>query len=201
MTLTEHLLGSGNVETGVVGLDESLLDLSILNEKNVALAAVVAEDGAAVEAEVEGLGELARGVTEEANAALAGGIEGISPSLGHEWVVDRDDESLTSLLELGVVDEAGNVGAGAGGAEGGRSANDNSLVLDLLGQVDLVTGGVLDQDVQAGDGVALLHERGRGAVEEGCLRANAGDIGCDTAGEHDGFNGINGGIGLIVSKE
>lgn len=55
------------VETGVVGLDESLLDLSILNEKNVALAAVVAEDGAAVEAEVEGLGELARGVTEEAN--------------------------------------------------------------------------------------------------------------------------------------
>lgn len=85
--------------------------------------------------------------------------------------------------------------------EGGRSANDNSLVLDLLGQVDLVTGGVLDQDVQAGDGVALLHERGRGAVEEGCLRANAGDIGCDTAGEHDGFNGINGGIGLIVSKE
>lgn len=55
------------VETGVVGLDESLLDLSILDEKNVALAAVVAEDGAAVEAEVEGLGELAGGVTEEAN--------------------------------------------------------------------------------------------------------------------------------------
>ena len=95
------------VETGVVRLDESLLDLSILDEKNVALAAVVAEDGAAVEAEVERLGELAGGVTEEANllkysistvtiiknahkteerkktyAALAGGIEGISPSLG-----------------------------------------------------------------------------------------------------------------------
>jgi hypothetical protein len=30
-----------------------------------------------------------------------------------------------------------------------------------------------------------LHKRGRGAMEEGCLRANAGDIGCDTAGEHD----------------
>lgn len=55
------------VETGVVRLDESLLDLSILDEKNVALAAVVAEDGAAVEAEVERLGELAGGVTEEAN--------------------------------------------------------------------------------------------------------------------------------------
>lgn len=82
--------------------------------------------------------------------------------------------------------------------EGGGSANDNSLVLDLLGQVDLVTGGVLDQDVQVGDGVALLHERGRGAVEERCLRADAGDVGCNTAGEHDGFSGINGGIGLIV---
>lgn len=55
------------VETGVVRLDESLLDLSILDEKNVALAAVVAEDGAAVEAEIERLGELAGGVTEEAN--------------------------------------------------------------------------------------------------------------------------------------
>lgn len=55
------------VETGVVRLDESLLDLSVLDEKNVALAAVVAEDGTAVEAEVKRRGELAGGVTEEAN--------------------------------------------------------------------------------------------------------------------------------------
>lgn len=72
--------------------------------------------------------------------------------------------------------------------EGSWSANDDSLVLDLLGQIDLVTGGVLDQDVQVRDGVALLHERGRGAVEEGSLRANARDVGCDTAGEHGGIN-------------
>ena len=84
--------------------------------------------------------------------------------------------------------------------EGSWGANDDSLILDLLGQVDLVAGGVLDQDIQVGDGVALLHERGRGAVEEGCLRANAGDVGCDTAGEH-GFNLVNDGIGLIGSKE
>lgn len=93
------------IQTGVVRFDESLLDLSILDEENVALAAVVAEDGAAFEAEVERLGELAGGVTQEADlfrynissvdgtkiqqnkekktyTALAGGIEGISPSLG-----------------------------------------------------------------------------------------------------------------------
>lgn len=29
----------------------------------------------------------------------------------HEGVIDRDDKNLTGLLELGVVDEAGNVGA------------------------------------------------------------------------------------------
>ena len=29
----------------------------------------------------------------------------------HEGVIDRDDKDLTSILELGVVDEAGNVGA------------------------------------------------------------------------------------------
>lgn len=83
--------------------------------------------------------------------------------------------------------------------EGSGSANDDSLALDLLGQIDLVAGGVLDQDVEVGDSVALLHERGRGAVEEGCLRANAGDVGCDTAGEH-GFNLVDR-IGLIGSKE
>lgn len=55
------------METGVVRLDESLLDLSILDEKNVALAAVVAEYGAAVEEEVERLVELAGGVTQEAD--------------------------------------------------------------------------------------------------------------------------------------
>ena len=55
------------VETSVIRLDESLLDLSILNEQDVALAAVVTEDGAAVEAEVERLGELAGWVSQEAN--------------------------------------------------------------------------------------------------------------------------------------
>jgi hypothetical protein len=102
MCLTEK---RHTIQTGVVRLNEGLLDLSILDEENVALAAVIAEDGAALEAEVERLGELAGGVTQEADlfkiqcqlwpgsknnknkvkktyTALAGGIEGISPSLG-----------------------------------------------------------------------------------------------------------------------
>lgn len=55
------------VETGVVGLNESLLDLAIFDKKDVALAAVVTEDSGAIEAEVEGLGELAGGIAQEAN--------------------------------------------------------------------------------------------------------------------------------------
>lgn len=70
--------------------------------------------------------------------------------------------------------------------EGSWGSNDNALVLDLLGQVDLVSGGVLDETVEVGDGVALLHEYGRRTVEEGGLRANAWHVGCDAAGgEHD----------------
>lgn len=68
-------------------------------------------------------------------AALAAGVKGLGPSLGavvfgalacaqmvcnccclHEGVVDGDNKDLASLLELRVVDEAGDVGAGAGGA-------------------------------------------------------------------------------------
>lgn len=72
--------------------------------------------------------------------------------------------------------------------EGSWSSDDNTLVLDLLGQVDFVSGGVLDEAIEVGDGVALLHECGRGAVEEGGLRANAGHVGCEAAGgEHDGY--------------
>jgi hypothetical protein len=52
---------------GVVGLDVGLLDLAILNDQGVALAAVVAEDGGGIEVEVESLGEFAVGVGKEAD--------------------------------------------------------------------------------------------------------------------------------------
>lgn len=68
-------------------------------------------------------------------AALAVRVKGVGPSLSavvfdtlacaqmvcgccclHKGVVDGDDKDLACLLELRVVDEAGDVGAGAGGA-------------------------------------------------------------------------------------
>lgn len=55
------------VESDVVGLDKGLLDLAVLNQKSVALAAVVAEDGGALKGDIESIGELSGGVTEEAN--------------------------------------------------------------------------------------------------------------------------------------
>jgi hypothetical protein len=71
--------------------------------------------------------------------------------------------------------------------EGSGSADDHSLALDLLGEIDLVAGRVLDEDVQVGNGVALLDEVPGGAVEGG--GPDAGDVGCDTASEHDGSIG------------
>jgi hypothetical protein len=44
-----------------------LLDLTVLNDQGVALAAVVAEDGGGIEVEIESLGEFAVGVGKEAD--------------------------------------------------------------------------------------------------------------------------------------
>lgn len=55
------------IEAGVVGLHKGLLDLSILHQEGIPLATVVAEDGGAVEAQVERLGEFAGRVTQEAD--------------------------------------------------------------------------------------------------------------------------------------
>jgi hypothetical protein len=51
----------------VVGLNVGLLDLTVLNDQSITLAAVVAEDGGGIEVEVESLGELAVGVGKEAD--------------------------------------------------------------------------------------------------------------------------------------
>lgn len=68
--------------------------------------------------------------------------------------------------------------------ESGGNADDDTLSLQLLGQVDLVAGGVLDQDVEIGDGVSLLNESRRGAVEQRPLRQGAGDGSETTSSEH-----------------
>lgn len=69
--------------------------------------------------------------------------------------------------------------------ESSRDTDDDTLALDLLGQVDLVAGRVLHQDIQVGDGVALLDEGRRGVMEERGLGPDAGELSSETAsGEH-----------------
>lgn len=58
------------VDAGVVGLDEDLLDLAVLDPQGIPLAPLVSEDRRAVEGKVERLGELARGVTQEPDLVL-----------------------------------------------------------------------------------------------------------------------------------
>lgn len=66
-----------------------------------------------------------------------------------------------------MVDVAGDVLVGAGRGEGGGNA-DNDAALDvgeLVGEVDLVSGAVLDQEVPVGECIALRHEQSARAVE------------------------------------
>jgi hypothetical protein len=70
------LEGSVNhtVKSSVVGLDVSLSHFAVLDDKSVALATGIAEDGGTVERQVKGRCELAVRVGKEANARLAGGV-------------------------------------------------------------------------------------------------------------------------------
>lgn len=82
-SLDENLLRSTLVDGCVVRLRVHRLDLTVLSDDSVALRSVLAKDGGALEEQVELLGELAVWVTEEADAALAAGIEGLGPGAHH----------------------------------------------------------------------------------------------------------------------
>jgi hypothetical protein len=58
--------GLHTINAGVVGLNEGLLHLTVLNEEGVTLASLVAKDGSTVKIEIQGLGERASWVTNEA---------------------------------------------------------------------------------------------------------------------------------------
>lgn len=59
--------------------------------------------------------------------------------------------------------------AGAGAGECGGDTDDVAVArLELLGEVDLVTGRVLDQDVEVGDLLADANHSSRGRVEAAC---------------------------------
>lgn len=82
------------VDTGVVGFHKSLLDLAILDQQSVPLAAVVTKDGGALEAQIQGLGELAARVTQEAYLA--------STSVSNPFHPSRDYIHHSCLLGLGM---------------------------------------------------------------------------------------------------
>lgn len=64
--------------------------------------------------------------------------------------------------------------------------DDNALALELLGEVDLVARGVLDQHVQIGNGISLLHKGGCSVVEEGGLGTHTREVGSDTTSSEHG---------------
>lgn len=79
----------------------------------------------------------------------------VSPFL-HESIVDGDNKDLPGTLEFVTGDVAGDVGIGACWRKGGGDTYDETFArAELLGEVDLVPGGVLKQ-VDVRDGVALF---------------------------------------------
>lgn len=108
----------------IIGLDVRALNLASFDHESVTLASVSAKESSSRELEVESAGEGTTGVSKETNTAALVGIERFTPGVGHEGVVDGDDEDLASVLDLGVLDVAGDVGVGAGWAKGSRDADD-----------------------------------------------------------------------------
>ena len=67
------------VKPSVVGLDVSLSHLAVLDDKSVALATGIAEDGGTVERQVKSRCELAVRVGKEADAGIASGVLRCTP--------------------------------------------------------------------------------------------------------------------------
>ena len=80
-------VGQRTIEASVVGLNEGLGHFAVLDEESVALAAGVAKDGGTIEGEVKSRGKLAVRVGKEADARLAGGVQGGSPCTHAESVL------------------------------------------------------------------------------------------------------------------
>jgi len=142
----EDLLCGRLIDSGVVGLNVSTLDFAILNHQCVALATVLAKDSGTLEREVKVLGELTGRIAEKADTSLGGWVKGSTPGFHDEWVIDRHNENFAGFLKLVALDIARDVSGRARRAEGRRHAYDKTFAGgELLGQVDLVTGGTFDE--------------------------------------------------------
>lgn len=63
------------IDASVVRLDKSLLDLAVLDNKRIPLAAVVSKHRGAVEGDVQGLGEFTSRVTQEADLCMSASVK------------------------------------------------------------------------------------------------------------------------------
>lgn len=126
------------LSASVVRLDVSLLDLTVLDDKGITLAARLTENGSAIKVKIKSLGEFSVRVGEETNTTLLLRIEGLSPGLHagmllvdaghvisvgkqkvdniHESIVDGDDKDTACILQSLEVDVAWNVRLRACGA-------------------------------------------------------------------------------------
>lgn len=70
----------------IIRLNANALNLAILNNSSVSLAAVCAQERSGWELEVEGAGELALWVAEEADSGFLVGVEGLAPGVHADFV-------------------------------------------------------------------------------------------------------------------
>lgn len=106
--LIKDLRSSRHIQAGVVRLDMGLLDLAVLDNQSVPLAAGPAEDSGAVEGKVQSICEVKLGVGEEADAAALRGVELLGPGLCAGWVLaalleghgTRDSESTSGFQSI-----------------------------------------------------------------------------------------------------
>lgn len=112
----------------------------------------------------------------------------------HKRIINRDNKHPPRILKLGVVHEARHVAARARAGEGSRHADDDAIAArELAREVDLVAGGVLDEDVEVRDAVADADGGGargvEGAAGEGGGGAEGGKAGEGSEGHFGGLGG------------
>lgn len=67
LELSEHLLGPRSIHPGVIGLDNNLRHLPVLDHQRISLAPLAAEDSRAVKGKVKRASEGRGGIGEEAD--------------------------------------------------------------------------------------------------------------------------------------
>jgi len=152
VTVLDNILGEAASETGSVGLHVQLGDGAILDQHGEPLAAHVTQYCAQIKVKLQGLGQIGAGVSQHSNLVFC--ILILSPSLHDKGVVDRDADDLIDPLPLNLLRPRHVSWEMSFTTSGGKSSwnaeNDDLLPSAELGNVNLVSGVVLEQ-VDGGD--------------------------------------------------